>query len=238
MKCQKALSVGIPVFLAGALAIGCLIYLNTYYRAEDVEEYLKSSSLVRVTKEEDGFFFDGAGTEDVIVFYPGAKVDTVAYAPLLYALAEEGVDCFLVNMPFHMAIFGVDRAERVMLRTDYAHTYLMGHSMGGAMAASFVSGREDVEGLILLAAYTAEDLSDSSLRSLSLYGSEDGVLSFEKVEKGRALMPKDYTEIVIEGGNHAQFGAYGKQDGDGEATISASEQREKTVSEIIKFLSE
>lgn len=236
MNRKRILQIGIPVALTCALVVGCTVYLNTYYRAAEVGAYLEDSSSVRVTEEADGFFFDGEGEENLIVFYPGAKVDTAAYAPLLYTLAEEGVDCYLVDMPFHMAIFGVNKAERILERTDYAHTYLMGHSMGGAMAASFVNGREDVDGLIFLAAYTAEDLSSSSLRVLSLYGSEDKVLNLKKVEEGRKLVPKEYKEVVIKGGNHAQFGAYGEQSGDGEAVISAEEQREATVREILAFV--
>ena len=34
---------------------------------------------------------------------------------------------------------------------------------------------------------------------------------------------------MIEGGNHAQFGNYGAQKGDGEAVISAQEQQEETI---------
>jgi hypothetical protein len=44
------------------------------------------------------------------------------------------------------------------------------------------------------------------------------------------------TEIVIKGGNHAQIGDYGLQDGDGTAKITPEKQQEKTVNEIIKFI--
>ncbi len=37
-------------------------------------------------------------------------------------------------------------------------------------------------------------------------------------------MPAQYQESVIEGGNHAGFGSYGAQSGDGTASISAEEQ--------------
>jgi len=38
--------------------------------------------------------------------------------------------------------------------------------------------------------------------------------------------------MTIEGGNHAQFGSYGPQPGDNEATISAQEQLDQTVEAI------
>lgn len=39
-------------------------------------------------------------------------------------------------------------------------------------------------------------------------------------------------ELVIPGGNHAQFGLYGPQDDDGEASLSPEEQRVLTADEI------
>ena len=50
------------------------------------------------------------------------------------------------------------------------------------MAASYVEGKENIEGLILLASYAANDLSDTDLSVLSVYGSEDGVLNMQKYE--------------------------------------------------------
>lgn len=38
-----------------------------------------------------------------------------------------------------------------------------------------------------------------------------------------------------DGGDHAQFGNYGAQKGDGEATISAKEQQSKTAYAVLKF---
>ena len=46
----------------------------------------------------------------------------------------------------------------------------------------------------------------------------------------------DTTEVVIDGGNHAQFGSYGVQKGDGTAEISASDQLEITAEKIIDFI--
>ena len=70
------------------------------------------------------------------------------------------------------------------------------------------------------------------LNVLSIYGDKDGVIKMKNVEKGREYMPNSYTEVVIEGGNHAQFGRYGKQNGDRNATISEEEQLSKTIATI------
>ena len=102
------------------------------------------------------------------------------------------------------------------------------------MAASYASGHmESLNGLVLLAAYPTKSLKSDSFSVLSIYGSEDGVLNMEKVEEGKGKMPADYTEICIEGGNHAQFGNYGEQKGDHTAGISRKEQQKQTVDAIL-----
>ena len=85
-------------------------------------------------------------------------------------------------------------------------------------------------------AYSVDDLSNADLKILSRYGGEDEVVNMEKIEQGRELMPSDYEEFRIEGGNHAGFGDYGEQSGDGTATISGDEQRELTVTKIIEMI--
>lgn len=54
--------------------------------------------------------------------------------------------------------------------------------------------------------------------------------------KKRATLPDDTTEIVIDGGCHAQFGCYGAQDDDGTPTISAAGQISQTASAIAAFI--
>ena len=87
----------------------------------------------------------------------------------------------------------------------------------------------------MLAAYPTDALSE--LPVLSVYGSEDGVLNLEKYQKSITLA-ENLTEYVIEGGNHAQFGNYGEQKGDGTATTTAKEQWQETVDYILMFMNE
>ena len=74
------------------------------------------------------------------------------------------------------------------------------------------------------------------MRALLIYGSEDQVMDREKYAESRTNVREDVVEFVIEGGNHAQFGSYGAQKGDGEASITGQEQIEITVSVIISFV--
>ena len=105
------------------------------------------------------------------------------------------------------------------------------------MAAGYAAAHEkDFDGLILLAAYSTKDLTGTPLRVLSVYGSGGGGMNQDSYEKNRANLPADTTEIVLDGGCHAQFGSYGSQDGDGVPTISGEEQVRQTAEAIVAFV--
>ena len=159
MPSKKGLGWIITAVVLLAMAAFCVWYVNDYYHAEDyVDAYLQSSDTVTVTTKDNIVFLDGAGTEDALIFYPGAKVEYTAYVPLFYALAEQGVDCFVVKMPGNLAFFGMGKAADIMEEYEYENWYLSGHSLGGAMAASYITKNgEDFDGLVLLAAYATKD---------------------------------------------------------------------------------
>ena len=195
-----------------------IIYFMVYYHAdESVKGYLQNSESVKVSENDTAWFFDGEGSDKALIFYPGGKVEESAYAPILHKLAEKGVDCFLVKMPFRMAIFGVNKADDIIAAYDYDEFYIGGHSLGGTMAASYAAGHShDLRGVIMFAAYSTDELDDS-LKYFSIYGSCDEVMSRNSYEKYKSNWPKGAMELVIDGGNHSQFGNYGFQKGDGEA---------------------
>ena len=207
-----------------------LIYTGNYYRADNkAMEALVSDETVEVSEEDYGHLFDGPSEAKVLIFYPGAKVEDKAYAPLLRQIAEEAMDVCLVRMPFHLAIFGVNKAAAVIGKYDYEEVYVGGHSLGGAMAAEFAAENpDDLDGVIMFAAYPTKKIPED-LSEISIYGSEDGVLNSEKYEAGKELAPADFSELVIEGGNHAGFGSYGDQKGDGAARITAEDQQEQAA---------
>lgn len=212
------------------------IYVSDYYRAEPYAvQALQSDKDVLVTQEDYGWFFDGPSEESALIFYPGGKVEETAYAPLLHRLASVGLDVCLVKMPFRLAVFDRGAAAKVMRQHRYARWYIGGHSLGGAMAAIYASGQEGVfSGIVLLAAYPTKPLP-ADMEEILLVGSEDRVVKWERIAEGRKYAPENYTEHIIEGGNHAQFGSYGLQKGDGAAKISADDQLEESV-RIIRCL--
>lgn len=218
------------------IAAGLFAYLEVYYHADsEVDEYLKSGSGVKVSESKDAYFFDGPGSESAVVFYPGAKVEETAYAPLMFRLARQGTDCFLLKLPFRMAIFEPNAADDVTRAYDYDHWYLMGHSLGGIVAAEYnAKNTEETDGVVLLASYPTVPVPNSE-KLLSIYGSNDGCLSRNEYRGSKGLWPKLRTELIINGGNHAGFGYYGPQKGDGEAGISPYEQQSWTIDSIKKF---
>jgi hypothetical protein len=58
----------------------------------------------------------------------------------------------------------------------------------------------------------------------------------DKIDASRPLLPPDAQWVAIEGGNHAQFGFYGPQSGDNEATISREEQQAQIAAATLQLL--
>ena len=77
--------------------------------------------------------------------------------------------------------------------------------------------------------------SDFQIYASDYYRADDIVAQFPDIKNWHI----DYTQnvTVIEGGNHAQFGNYGKQKGYRDATISREEQQDIAVEAIKDFLS-
>ena len=237
-KGKIALAVVVALILS--LVIGAWIYVSDYYKADDekIEAFMPKKTTEVYNK--DYIAFGDSNSENGFVFYPGGKVESDAYIPLMRILAESGVFCILFDMPFNLAVLNIDAADGVCeAYPDIKNWYIGGHSLGGSMAASYMSDNiEEFSGLVLLASYSTADISDSGVRVLSVYGSEDGVMNSEKYEENKENLPSDFTESLIEGGCHAYFGMYGEQDGDGRASISAEEQIMFTADKILAFLNE
>lgn len=186
----------------------------------------------------DGIFFDGPGTDEAIIFYPGASIEPAAYSAIMTMLAERGVDGFIIKMPVDMAVLGQSKADDIYKNyPSYKKYYLSGHSMGGAMIANYAAKTSNkVDGLFMLAAYPTEDLTSATYPILFIYGTEDGVINRTKLATGLTLTPASAVDYEIPGGNHAYFGSYGEQDGDGKATISPITQQKITVREILNLI--
>lgn len=235
-KLRKALL--ILIVLIAVTTIGVGVYAANYYRADDAAlAALATTSDVAVNRTGDGLAFIPRDARSGFIFYPGGKVEYTAYAPLMRALAEQGVLCVLVDMPLNLAVLDMNAADGIAEKyPDITRWSIGGHSLGGAMAASYAAAHpEDFDALVLLAAYSTADLPDD-LSVVSVYGDYDGVMNRKKYEKYRENLPEDAEEVIIIYGNHAQFGSYGQQRGDGIAAILPEEQWRQTVDAILPAL--
>jgi len=212
------------------------VYVGSYYHADQtaLQAIALSDGITVEETDGDAMVFAPPEPEAGLIFYPGGKVEYTAYAPLMRACAERGILCVLLKMPCNLAVLNMNAADGIAEQfPEIGSWYIGGHSLGGAMAASYAADHGDeLDGLILLAAYSTKDLSESDLAVLSVYGTEDQVLNRNKYEECRGNLPSGVIEIVIDGGCHAGFGSYGPQDGDGTPTISSEEQIEQTADGI------
>ena len=235
---KKILAAVMIVLAASVAATG--IYAADYYRADEASTYaLQSNDSVTVQYiEDDVIAFCPADAQKGIIFYPGGKVEYTAYAPLLQALAEENIASVVVKMPLNLAVLDINAADGIRAGFQQIEEwYMAGHSLGGSMAASYISQHiEEYEGLILLASYSTSDLSAADIKAISIYGSNDEVLNMESYKENYVNLPKDTTEFVIENGCHAYFGSYGEQAGDGTAQITPQQQWDTTVQLIVDWM--
>ncbi len=241
---RLSLSIRVLLVLTGLLGVALLAFLvwaSTPARPlPQVFERVPGLSEVGAGERWLTFQPDGSAPTVGLILYPGGRVDFRAYAPTAQAIAEQGYLVVLVRMPLSLAVFNPDAAAEVIAAYPQIQRWAVGgHSLGGAMAAHFAATHPgSVQGLVLWAAYPAssDDLSRSGLRVVSISASLDGLATAEKIAASRPLLPPDTVWVVIEGGNHAQFGWYGEQSGDNPAAISREEQQAQVVEATVALL--
>ncbi|WP_448593526.1 alpha/beta fold hydrolase [Thermoflexus hugenholtzii] len=200
---------------------------------------LSSDARVLVQTEPWLIFRPAAATPEVgFILYPGGRVDPRSYAPLAHEIAAAGYLVVIPPMPLNLAVLAPQRAADIMAAYPEIRRWVVGgHSLGGAMAAQFAHDYpQQVAGLVLWAAYPARNISlvDTSLPVLSVYGTED--MGRQAIEAGRSRLPPHAEWVILPGGNHAQFGWYGPQPGDGLARISREAQQAQVVQATLRFL--
>ncbi len=201
---------------------------------------LESNAEVAVQTEPWLLFAPAEKTPSVgLIFYPGGRVDPRSYAPAARVIAAQGYLVVIPPVPLNLAVFAPDIAADVIAANPAIKRWFVGgHSLGGAMAASFAYNHPDaVDGLVLWASYPASP-SDFSQRPdfpvLSAYGTED--FGLDGIEASRVILSDTTEWVVIGGGNHAQCGWYGPQPGDNPATISREDQQSQLIAVTVDFL--
>jgi len=233
VKTKKRFRIAIITVIAAVSLFAAAFYIYTldYYRA-DAYAMQTIDEEAGLVDSADGItvFHPEEGTDkgSALIFYPGGKVEAESYAPLLRRISREGITCVLVRMPFNLAVFDVNAADRVYeILPEIKNWYIGGHSLGGAMASSYAGkNKERIKGVVLLGAYPVGSVD---VPALTVYGSEDKVLNRTKLEGVENI-------VEIAGGNHAYFGNYGEQDGDGIAAITREDQQLQTTGAIVDFI--
>jgi dienelactone hydrolase len=203
---------------------------------------LQSDATVAVTVENDLITFAPTGSEATtgFIFYPGGDVDYRAYAAPAKEIAAQGYLVLVPHVLFNHAVFSPNVAADVIAANPQISNWVVGgHSLGGAMAARFaIAQSEVVDGVVLWGAYPGGDVdwTQSTLSFAIVYGTRDGLVTPDELDTARAQLPSDTVFAGVEGGNHAQFGDYGPQEGDLSPTISAAEQQQTAATATVELL--
>ncbi|GAA0359664.1 alpha/beta hydrolase [Bacillus horti] len=230
----------IVVCLLIGIATG--LFLKPYQADSFANEHMNSQGSVNVQDKAKWIQFEPENAqEETIIFYPGGLVEPKSYAPLAMGLAQEGYRTYIVKMPLNLAVLDADRALEIIEENPNNSYVIGGHSLGGVMASRFTVDHPGViRGAFFLASYPDANGSisnlDLPLSALSITGSKDEVLNQEAYEEAQPNFHPATLFYDIKGGNHAQFGSYGEQKGDGIATISTEEQTELTIQKLLEWL--
>lgn len=240
MKGKKFLKIGL-IAVAVILIVAVVGFL-AWTRLARYPAFPEAAALAQTAQTPRGWYaFQSAQPTDTgFIFYPGGLVDPAAYAPLMKSLADQGIMSVIVPMPLDLAVFGVNKANDVIAAyPDIQHWIIGGHSLGGSMAAEFVKSHPGVvTGIAFMGSYPANDMTQQPIQVVTIHGSLDGLANPAKIAESLKLLPSGTQAVLIDGGNHAQYGNYGPQAGDGTATISREEQQQQTATAIVELANE
>ncbi len=237
--------------ILGLAAVASAFYFKPLPAMED-KSLLRSDSAVLVAPEGAGLVFapaeprQGASPKSTgLLVYGAERVPAEAYAYLARACAAAGYTAALVSMPLNFPALAPSRGASVAAaHPSVARWVIAGHSQGGSAAASFAaanaSSKEPVAiaGLVLYSSYPGGgvDLSTKSLPVVTVGATLDALCPPARIAAAGNRLPSGSRYVEIAGGNHAQFGEYGPQAGDGLAEIPGPTQRKAAVDEALALL--
>lgn len=234
---RGALRTAVIVLVAAIVvgASGFLVYANVTSAAErEPLAEVADDPAVLIDYSRDSVVLTPASDPngEGLVFIAGAKIEPVAYAYKLSGLVDAGYTVVIVRPFLNFGLFETRPLSAfTALAPGVSAWYVGGHSLGGVKACMYADSPE-VRGLVLFGSYCANDLSGSALTVVSLSGSDDGLSTPEKIDANKAALPADTTFVEIDGANHAAFGDYGLQAGDGESSIDDSDMRDAITETI------
>jgi Alpha/beta hydrolase family len=231
-RARRRIVLAIPFLVLSFLLVTALAYARPFVATPTATAALRSEKGVRFSDRLGWYELVPAKQDSEsneirpttgLVFVPGARIDSRAYAHVLRPVAEAGYLVAVLKEPFGFAIVDADHGRKVLdLHPEIAHWVVGGHSLGGTVASSVADDDERVEGLLLFASYPADPIIRNDLKVISISGTADGFVTPADIEASKGKLPPSTSLVVINGAVHSSFGDYGDQPGDGTPTIERS----------------
>ena len=181
---------------------------------------------------------EGEAKKTGFIFYGDNKIQRECYLPLMIELSNMGYSVYLPTTFGNIPILNLEGAAYVSRTYPHVKTwYIVAHGQACPVAAKYASSHASkLAGLIFLGGYSKTDLSDTSLRLLSITGSNDTIMDQAAYATMKANDPRDTVYFEIDGGNHTGFTDTFLIRRDSEAAIPSEEQIHLTAAAIETFL--
>ena len=218
------------------LWIALVIYArNPYTALDEMNNQLEiiESNTVAEYEDRDEIRFTVENPKTNIIFLPGGLVTPDSYKYVAYSLALDGHNVTIAKAPYNLAILKPWLGREFVV--EGMENIVIGHSLGGVVASIMSSNEYLIDKVILMGSYPIRDLSSKEV--LFITAEHDLGLEEEAFNESMVHINEEYTTIIdIEGGNHAQFGWYGPQKGDGEAEMDTLTQQDIVIQLILDFI--
>ncbi len=236
----------VPLLVLAFLLVVFLAYARPLVATSTATVALRSEDSVRIADRPTWYELipvrESPSGEDIkpttgLMFTPGARIDSRAYAHVLRPLAEAGYLVVVLKEPFGFSLLDADRGSKVLdLHPEITTWVVGGHSLGGTTAATLADRDERVKGLALLASYPADNVVRADLEVVSISGTADGFTTPDDIEASKGKLPPNTSYVVINGAAHSTFGDYGDQSGDGTAMIDRSAAQSEITKATLTLL--
>ena len=222
--------------------VAALLWLRPAGPTQPALDALRTDDRVHVAEDSARVVLsptgDASGTG--LFFQPGARVDARAYAAVLRPLAESGHEVVIAKQPLGIAFLALPAFDAARADRPHIERWVVGgHSLGGTVAglhAEAAAADGTVAGLVLHASYPSSDLSALAIPVLSLSGGGDAITTPDDIATRRDLLPPATTYTQLPGVNHAGFGDYGAQAGDGPLGVTQDEARAAVAAATLAFV--
>ena len=202
---------------------------------------LESDDMVTVTRKPWLTFSPNDSVPTTgFIFYPGGRISYLGYSDMMRTIAENGYLVVVPKMPLNIAFTAPNVADEIIAtHPAITHWMIAGHSVGGTFAVQYTFKHpENIDGVAIWSSYPADsnDISNLNIPVVLMYGSNEEGVTDESVGGRKHLLPSDTSYVVIEGGDHHQFGTYALTTEEDLAIISRTAQHEQIIAAMLKLL--